>query len=300
MNRVDRLFAILLLLQRSRRIRATDLTERFGVSERTIYRDMRALNEMGVPVATLPGEGYELLETFRLPPVMLTSEEATALFLAGRMLMHIGEGEIALHAETALHKIESVLPTNTKAHVHQMAHVIDFYPAQIRLNWDEPHLMQIIQAIEARKVIHLTYRAYKETDETERDVEPHRILFGDGAWYLNGFCRLRRAMHSFRLNRISVLEILPEVFEQRMIMPGRETVITVKVRFNERVLPHVRERQHYAFSSEDDHGTMTYQVHTLAEIQNWLLGFGASAQVLVPDTLREWVREEAQKLIDHS
>lgn len=297
MNRVDRLFAILLLLQRQQRIRALDLAERFHISERTIYRDMRALIEMGVPVATLPGEGYELLETFRLPPLMLTPEEAAALFLAGRMLMRIGAGEIALHAETALQKVAGVLPPETKARLTQMARVIDFFPAQIRFNWDEPYLTEVMDAIDSRHVIHLNYRAYQEADATERDVEPHQLTFADGAWYIQGYCRLRRDMRVFRLNRITALAVTAETFTPRMIVPERVETIPVMVRFSEPVLPHVRERQHYAFITEED-GILIYRVHALDEIQNWLLGFGADAQVLAPEALRDWLRNEAQRLIN--
>jgi DNA-binding Lrp family transcriptional regulator len=153
MNRIDRLLAILLLLQRDRRTRAVDLAVRFAVSERTIYRDMRALTEMGVPLATLPGEGYELLDTFRLPPLMLSLEEATALFLAGRMLVRTGKGQIALHTETALSKVAAVLPQETKDRLHRMARMIDFFPTQDGLNWDEPHLMAIIAAIDTRRTL---------------------------------------------------------------------------------------------------------------------------------------------------
>ena len=81
MNRIDRLFAILLGLQHKRRIRAQDLARQFEVSKRTIYRDMSALNQMGVPLAALPGEGFELVEGYYLPPLMFTEKEAVALLL---------------------------------------------------------------------------------------------------------------------------------------------------------------------------------------------------------------------------
>ena len=72
MNRIDRLFAILLLIQRKRRVRAIDLAQAFEVSERTIYRDMAALSESGVPIVALPGAGYELVEGYYLPPLLFT------------------------------------------------------------------------------------------------------------------------------------------------------------------------------------------------------------------------------------
>ena len=75
MNRIDRLLAILLTLQHKRRVRAQDLSQQFEVSKRTIYRDMSALNQMGIPIAALPGEGFELVEGYYIPPLMFTRDE---------------------------------------------------------------------------------------------------------------------------------------------------------------------------------------------------------------------------------
>ena len=84
MNRIDRLFATLLLLQARRRLRAEDLAGHFEVSRRTISRDMAALAEMGVPLVSLPGEGYELMPGYYLPPLVFDEDEAAALFLGRR------------------------------------------------------------------------------------------------------------------------------------------------------------------------------------------------------------------------
>jgi len=80
MNRIDRLFATLLLLQSKKRIRSQELAQRFGISRRTVYRDMAALMEMGVPIVSLPGEGYEMMPGFYLPPLLFTPDEAGAVF----------------------------------------------------------------------------------------------------------------------------------------------------------------------------------------------------------------------------
>ncbi|MEL6149252.1 MAG: YafY family protein [Chloroflexota bacterium] len=297
MNRIDRLFATLLLLQQNKRVRAVDLAERFDISDRTVYRDMNALIEMGVPVVSLPGEGYELLASFHLPPVMLTQDEATALFIAARMMMHVGEGRIALFAETALKKITAALSPDLQAEVAKMARLIEFYPAQNRLNLDTPHLLTLLEAIEAQTAVKITYRGYQESGITERVVEPHFLMVGDGAWYLNGYCHLRHDMRTFRLNRITSLEVTQDKFQRRIMIPQRPQTITVKVRFEETLIPHVHEKQHYAFSHEETPDVLVYHVHTLDEIQNWILGFGASAEVLEPNDLRQWVRGEAERLI---
>ena len=98
MNRIDRLFAITLLLQARGRLRAKDLAVWFEVSERTIYRDIAALSESGVPVVSLPGEGYELMEGFFLPPLLFTSVEASALLLGAQMLTSHATGRLPASA----------------------------------------------------------------------------------------------------------------------------------------------------------------------------------------------------------
>ena len=101
MNRVDRLFGILLQLQQRRRVRAQDLAARFEVSERTIYRDMTALCEVGVPITALPGEGYELMEGYYLRPLVFTPEEAGALSLAAQMFLSQASGRVAAAGQRA-------------------------------------------------------------------------------------------------------------------------------------------------------------------------------------------------------
>ncbi len=92
MNRMDRLFGLVVLLQHRKRLRAEDLASEFGVSRRTIYRDIYALNAAGVPIVSLPGEGYELMEGYFLPPLVFSVAEASALVLGARLLRNQAAG----------------------------------------------------------------------------------------------------------------------------------------------------------------------------------------------------------------
>lgn len=297
MNRIDRLFGILLVLQRHRRIRAQDLATQFEVSERTIYRDMRALNELGVPVVATAGEGYQLLETFSLPPLALNEGEAKSAFLALHMFLANSAGAVRRDAENLLRKIGGVLPPALRTEVEALAALVDFYPAEHPLIWDDPSLRLILQAIRTQHIIRFSYRGYQQTELTRRDVEPGQLSFHDGAWYLNGFCRLRNDTRNFRLSRIYDLEQLSETFTPRMVYPPKATYTPVLIRFADEVYPHVRERQHYAFFEEIDDQTCEYHVDDLREIRGWVLGFGSAAEVIRPEALREWIRQEAESLI---
>jgi predicted DNA-binding transcriptional regulator YafY len=297
MNRIDRLFAILLMLQLKRRLTARDIAAEFGITERTVYRDMKALSEMCIPIAAQAGEGYELLETFSLPPVALREGEAVALLIGIRWLMQNSTGVMAQDARTSLRKIEAALPAPARENMRILAQLIDHYPAHPPLDWEQPTLRAVVTAIRERQVLHIRYQGYGDADTTEREIEPHGLTLSEGAWYVDAFCRLRGDMRSFRGNRILSLQKQDEHFVPRVVLPTNTTMIEVRVRFDPTARRYVEERQHYAAAGENADGSLLYRVHNLTEIRSWLLGFGASAEVIEPLVLREWLRDEAQRLI---
>lgn len=300
--RIERFLNILLLLQRQPVVRAADLAARFGVSKRTIYRDLQTLSEMGVPVASMPGEGYALVEGFYMPPLSFTSDEAQALFLGAKMLREQATGTLAGAAALAVEKISHILPETTREHVEALAETIRFHALPQRFNLDQPYLVQLRAAIRARQVIRLRYFSYSQNVSTERDVEPEALTYSGDAWYLNGFCRLRNDERSFRLDRIGGLDTLDERFTPRQMFPASATQFAVVVRVAPSAVRWVRERQHYAFTGEDapdESGAvvMRYRVKEVREIRAWLLSWGADAVVLAPDFLRAEIRRHAETLI---
>ncbi len=303
MNRIDRLFGILLILQNQPRIRAQDLAEKFEISKRTVYRDITALSEMGVPVVSLPGEGYELMEGFYLPPLIFTDDEAMALFLGAKLLIQQAAGTLTLKAEQALAKLAVALPKETRQRVESLTGIIGFITPQDRFNLDEPQLITMQQAIQQQRVIHLRYHSYNRNETTERDVEPHQLFYADGAWYVSGYCRLRQGMRSFRLSRIEKLTLQADTFVKQLLVEAETELVTVQIRFSEAVARWVRERQHYAFQTEEvlpnQQGViMTYHLGSASEIVPWVLSWGVAAEVLTPQALREQFRQEAIKLVD--
>lgn len=303
MNRIDRLFAILLTLQHRRRVRAFDLAEQFEVSKRTIYRDLSALNQMGVPIAALPGEGFELVEGFYLPPLMFTENEAIALMLGSRLLTQQAAGSLTRSASQALAKITVALSEPVRRQAEALANIIGFITPDEKFDLDNPQLLTLQKAIQEKRVIRIRYRSYQKDEVTERDVEPHQLFYSDGVWYLEGYCRLRKDIRNFRLSRLERLDLRSEAFSQRRRGKAQETAtFEIKVRFQADAVRWVRERQHYGFQREeapDPNGvTMVYRVHDTSEIAAWILSWGAAAEVLSPQRLRNSLRETAQKLAD--
>jgi predicted DNA-binding transcriptional regulator YafY len=302
MNRIDRLFAILLSLQHRRRVRAGDLAEQFEVSKRTIYRDLSALNQMGIPLAALPGEGFELVEGYYIPPLMFTEPEAIAMILGSRLLMQQAAGSLTQGAGQALSKITVALPDQVRAKAEALTSVIGFITPDAKFNLDDPQLLTLQKAIQEKRVIHILYRAYQKEATTERDVEPHQLFYSDGVWYLEGYCRLRKDIRAFRLSRIEAITTRQETFsKRRAAKPKQQKKTEIKIRFAEGFARWVRERQHYGFQSEEslaDAVIMIYQVDDFSEITPWILGWGDGAEVLSPKELRQSLRETARKLAD--
>lgn len=300
MNRIDRLFAILLLLQTQKRLQAQEVARHFAISERTVYRDMAALMEMGIPILSQPGEGYQLGE-FYLPPVVLTTPEASALYLGLKMLA--ASGNLPTQAEQGLRKILAILPQRTRQQVQAQADLIDFVMPSNRFTLNSPHLLTLQQAIKERWVVDLTYSRYPDGQMTQRQVEPLQLLYSAGAWYFTAFCRLRQATRSFRLERVERLHLLPDSFQRPADdSPALAPELEVTVCFSPQVIRWVRERQHYAAIEEvqdsDGRWRITYQVHDWNELLHWLLGWGTAAEVLQPLELRQKLRQEAQALAD--
>jgi predicted DNA-binding transcriptional regulator YafY len=258
---------------------------------------MSALNQMGVPIAALPGEGFELVEGFYIPPLMFNENEAVAMILGSRLLTQQAAGSLTQSADSALAKIKVALPDQVRARAEALTNVIGFIAPNPKFDLDDPQLLLIQKAIQEKQVIHIRYHGYQKDEVSERDVEPHQLFYFDGVWYLEGYCRLRKDVREFRLSRIDKMNPLKEAFaKKRAGITKNKKVIEIKIRFAMGVVRWVRERQHYGFQSEENNAVMIYHVEDVSEIRAWILGWGDAAEVLSPKELRKSMRETAIKL----
>jgi predicted DNA-binding transcriptional regulator YafY len=301
MNRLDRLFAITTTLQRKGTVRASELAAAFEVSIRTIYRDIGALSEAGVPVVSLPGKGYALTEGFFLPPLIFTPGEAAAIALGTRMLASQATGRHVTDADRALEKIAAVLPADARQQVDRLNSIITIFQPSGRFDLDDPRLVILQEAILDRWVIQIRYRGRYDEEVTEREVEPLELTYFDRSWYLRGYCRLREDLRTFRVSRMTEVMRLSEQFEPRAFEWREQRSVEVVVRFAESVVPWVRERQHWSFQQEEEDAygvLMTYRPSELREISSWILGWGTDAEPLFPPELRDLIKQEAQALAE--
>ena len=310
MNRIDRLVAILLLLQSRRIIRAQDIAGHFNISIRTVYRDMNALGEAGVPLCAEAGEGYSIIEGYHLPPVMFTREEASALFMGGKFVERQTDASVTAHAQSALLKIQSVLPEDTQDFIGSLQNSTAMLIPAASGSAANVELTALQDAIVNRRIIAIDYFAQYRASTTRREVEPIGLLFYSDHWHLIAYCLLRQGLRDFRTDRIKHFKVLDRQFRKRPDVSlksylrdfGREEAASeIVVRFDNDVAHIVRERQGYGLLEEkpvEDGVVMTFLVPDSPWTHSWLFSYGPKATVLSPDSLRQLLAKRAKEIFE--
>ena len=311
MNRTDRLVAMVLFLQGRRVVRASEMAKHFEVTERTIYRDMSALGEAGVPISGEAGVGYCLMKGYQLPPVMFTAEEASAFFVGGELVKQFTDASLQGPMASALDKLRAVLPRDRQDHVEKLVsrtivrgRVGRAAPDVGTQRW----MVTVQQGVVLRRVLRMAYRGLERDEDTQREVEPLGVVFYGGCWYLVAWCRLRKGIRHFRVDRIQRLELLPVTFPARedfslaehMERSGVEGESRpVRIWFHDLARERA-QRESYATLSEDkrrDGGAeFTLYSYSLEWTAQWLLSFGDRAEAVAPARLRQLVRTAAEKI----
>lgn len=215
-KRLSRLVAILTQLQTKRMLVAAELAEKFNVSIRTIYRDIKALESAGVPVFTEEGKGYILQEGYRIPPVMFTESEANALITAEHLVLKNKDASFVNEYTEAINKIKAVLRTSTKDKANLLSNRIVFrQPADPGRTSNYLATLQL--ALTNFQLTELHYFSPETNQTTKRMVEPFALFSTQGNWLLVAWCRLRKNYRTFRLDRILQLIIQDDKFEMHQL-----------------------------------------------------------------------------------
>lgn len=209
-KRLSRLTAILTQFQTKRLITSTSLAEKFGVSVRTIYRDIKALEQAGVPILTEDGKGYTLMEGYRVPPVMFTESQANALILAEQLVLKNKDASFIKDYSEAIDKIKAVLKYGMKDKVNFLAERTLFDQNNSKTR-NSNNVSDLQSALTNFYVTRIEY-TNETSDSTSRLVEPFALLSSKENWILLAWCRLRKDFRYFRLDRIQKLEVLSERF----------------------------------------------------------------------------------------
>jgi predicted DNA-binding transcriptional regulator YafY len=209
-SRLSRLTAILTQLQTKRIITSTELAKKFSVSIRTIYRDIRALEQSGVPIMTEEGKGYSLMEGYRIPPVTFTETQANALILAEQLVLKNKDASFVKDYSEAIEKIKAVLGHTVKDKANFLADRTRF-SQNVNSEKNSSNLSDLQFALTNFRVIKIEY-SNEKNQATSRLIEPFALLSTQENWLLVAWCRTRKEFRYFRLDRIKKMEILNEKF----------------------------------------------------------------------------------------
>lgn len=302
---------MVLYLQGRRVVRAEDLAARFEINIRTVYRDISALSEAGVPISGEAGVGYCLMKGYQLPPVMFTAEEASAFFVGGELVKQFTDASLQGPMASALDKLRAVLPRERQDHVEKL---VSRTIVRGRMGRATPEvaaqrwMVTVQQGVVLRRILRMTYRGLERDEDLQRDVEPLGVVFYGGAWYLVAWCRLRKDIRHFRVDRIQRLELLPAMFSPRddfslaeHMNRSQADVGTTPVRvWFHRHAQERAQRESYATLIEerkrDGGAEFTLYSYSLEWTAQWLLSFGERAEAIAPVKLRELICASAQKI----
>ncbi|MGD0741330.1 MAG: YafY family protein [Terracidiphilus sp.] len=307
---IMRVLTVLEVLQARDHVTGAELAERLEVDLRTVQRYIVRLKDLKIPVESSRGVGgaYRLRPGYRLPPLLLTNEEAFALSLGLHSLRQVGLSAFAPATEGALKKLQRVLPETLRESIRTVEDVVAIEPGPWVVTTSVECLIRAASAIRTGKRIRFDYRSH-DGNATRRHIEPYAVVHTDGRWYLIGHCLTRRALRTFRLDRVSNLESgagsfrRPAGFDARQhlraSMPFVQSQYQIDVWID---MPIEEARQNFApwrvATEEKDGGTQVRCGRDRLEmIAAMLLSMGRRIVVHSPQELRKTFRELAQRAL---
>jgi predicted DNA-binding transcriptional regulator YafY len=297
--KIDRLFAIVLLLLHRRRVTAVELSERFEVSVRTIYRDIDTIGAAGIPIVSHQGQGggFSVVDSYRLEKQLLTPDEIMTMV---SVLKGVGE---ALGDNRVLHssrKMESLLPPDSVMRFGEEVR-IELSPWGYRSEQDG--LLEVLRkATQRKKLVRFSYRNSRG-ETIERTVEPMTMVFKGSAWYLFAYCRTRSDYRLFRLSRMRDFFVTGEEFERRSVRyesyrGQSEKLLEDTVELTLRFFPKVQYLVEDWFLKEQitaqRDGTLLVRasIPTGDWLLSWILSFGEHVEVISPLDVRETIKKK--------
>ena len=315
LNRTERLFALVLLLQNRPSMSSRALAKHFGVSRRTVFRDLRTLSESGVPLTFGKGGGYEILEGYQLPPLMFSAREAATLLIGTAFMKLQSDVSLRMDADQVGMKIRSVLPHELKEYIDRMEErtVLDPYwlYAVPENKEDEGRWYELSEALARQYAVILEYLVQSRNELTRRKVNPLGLVYYTDHWNLIAFDHLRGDIRNFRLDYIQTMRVLTERFT---LPAGFELAEYLKergagsnsrrivLRFTQDVYKWARRRIPAEIEEElviQNETQVTFYFENLDYLSRWLIRYGTQVKVLEPATLANRIREELTRILSH-
>jgi len=314
MNHIERLNAILIHLQSKRIVKASEIAERFEISLRTVYRDIRALEESGVPIGAEAGVGYFLMDNYKLPPVMFTKEEASALLFGEKLVEKMSDDGMKAEFCSALFKIKAILNPEEKDRLEKLYSQISVLNyTTSNENFNRLFLSEIQQAMVSKQVLEIDYQAGYGAPATKRLVEPIGLCNYSRRWHLFAWCRLRSEYRDFRLDRIQDLRISTENFKGKQHISMDEftrklNVISDKANISlimktDRIKLINESKYWYGFTEEekvdDQTSRLRFANNELRGFAMWIISSGSYAKVEEPEELKQIADQYISGIIEN-
>ncbi len=309
MNRIDRLTSILTLLQGKKKITAQEIADRYEISVRTVYRDIRALEEGGVPIGAEAGVGYFLMDGYSLPPILFTKEEAAAIMIGSKLIASKTDDSVAKEFESALDKIKAVLKSTEKELFETLDQQIQVLSPNIPKKHPDKFIIDIQTALAEKRVLRIGYHANYTDETSDRDIAPISLCFYSNKWHLVAYCYKREAMRDFRTDRISSLTFTPKTYDIGAYKDVLSNIgsLLVGSELNEVCIwvpastaRYIQEQKYYyGFIKEEkdqDGWKMVFMIDNLYNFGKWLLSFGSNVRVMEPQRLKSTMHELVQEL----
>ncbi|HEY6444814.1 MAG TPA: YafY family protein [Acidobacteriaceae bacterium] len=308
---IMRVLTVLEILQARDHVTGADLAKHLEVDLRTVQRYIVRLRDLGIPVESSPGVGgaYRLRPGFRLPPLLLTNEEAFALSLGLQSLRQVGLSAFAPATEGALAKLRRVLPDTLRESIRTVEDVVAIEPGPWVVSTSVEYLIRAASAIRTGKRIRFAYRSHNGT-ASSRQIEPYAVMHTDGRWYLIGHCLSRKAVRTFRLDRVTDLEIcatgfrMPAGFDAHRYLQERMPFVQSDYQIDVWIDMPIEEAEHTftplrVAAEEQDGGTrLRCGRDRLEMFAAMLLSMGRKIVVHSPPELREIFRQLARQAMD--
>jgi predicted DNA-binding transcriptional regulator YafY len=308
---VMRVLAVLEILQARDFVTGAELAERLEVDLRTVQRYIVRLKDLNIPVDSSRGVGgaYRLRPGFRLPPLLLTNEEAFALSLGARALQQVGLSAFAPATESTLAKLERVLPEALRESIRTVEDVVAIEPGPWVVSTSVESLIRAASAIRASKRIRFAYRSHAG-EASRRQIEPYAVMHADGRWYLIGYCLSRKALRTFRLDRVTDLKVStagfrrPKGFDAHRHMQQSMPFVQSEYQIEVWIDMPLQEAEHnfapWRIATEAQAGGTTLRCgrDRLDMFAAMLLSMGRRIVVHNPPELRETFREMGRRAVE--
>ena len=302
-KRFNRILQLYFVLQSKSAVTIEELENRFETSRRTIYRDLRALEQAGIPITCTVGTGYSIVEGFRLQPSRFTQEEVLSLMIAEKIMQQHETKFIKHHFESALIKIKGSFQVQQKNILNNLDDKLQINSGLNSENYLPNVIEVLLGSIVKRVAVSISYLKNSESTANTRNLEPVGLFYESNFWYVLAFCLLRNDYRNFRLDRIKGVNTLDQSFSREHLsvqeirnQASKITITNISVKVDRSFAHYLYwERQHFGYTTEqvtDEHIFMHFEceIHPTAFVR-WFLEFVDIAEIIEPAILNEELKK---------